>query len=77
MEAESLPPASGQAPLEEQIIKVALQSIARGLAAQPSINNDNCFAKVAGEALPDPKGQAQIKIAIQFPHNYDLLITNF
>jgi xanthosine utilization system XapX-like protein len=66
MEAESLPPAAGQAPLGEQIINVALQSIMRGLAAQPSINNDKCFTKVAGEALPDPlkAGHAQIKIII-------------
>jgi hypothetical protein len=64
MEAESLPPASGQAPLGVQIINVELIDITRGLAAQPSINNDKCFAKVAGEALPDPKGHAQIIIIL-------------
>jgi hypothetical protein len=67
MEAESLPPASGQAPHEQRIINVELKSIImRGLAAQPSINNDKCFAKVAGEALPDPQGHAPIKIILIF-----------
>jgi hypothetical protein len=46
------------------------KSIMRGLEAQPSINHDNCFAKVAGEALPDPdglrRGHAQIIIIIIF-----------
>jgi hypothetical protein len=50
--------------LRKPIINVELINTKRGLAAQPSINNDNCFAKVAGEALPDPQGHAQIKIIV-------------